>query len=107
MSQKPVVYISGPITGVERYWEAFERAEDELEAAGFIALSPSRLPKGMDNRQYMRIDLAMIDAADAVLFLPSPTEKISSGVALELEYCHYTRKPRAYTVGDIKEVLNK
>lgn len=107
MGQKPVVYISGSITGVERYWEAFEKAEDELEAAGFIALSPSRLPTGMTNEQYMRIDLAMIDAADAVLFLPPPTERLSSGVALELEYCKYIHKPRAYTVGGIKEVLNK
>ena len=31
---KSVFYISGPITGVERYWEAFEAAEDaRLERA--------------------------------------------------------------------------
>ena len=89
--KKKVVYISGPITGVERYWEAFEKAEDELEAAGFIPLTPTRLPKGLTNAQYMRIDLAMIDAADAVLFLTGWRE--SPGAVTEHTYCSYTNKP--------------
>lgn len=67
---KKVIYIAGPITGVPRYWEAFETAEDELTAAGYLPLSPARMPDGMENEKAMRICLAMIDAADAVLFLP-------------------------------------
>ena len=94
-----VVYISGPITGVERYWEAFEKAEDELEAAGFIALTPTRLPKGLTNEQYMRIDLAMIDAADAVLFLPGWRE--SAGAVMENTYCVYTGKPHFYYMASL------
>ena len=96
-----VVYISGPITGVERYWEAFEKAEEELEAAGFIALTPTRLPKGLTNEQYMRIDLAMIDAADAVLFLPGWRE--SPGALTENTYCRYIDKPRLYYMGSLTE----
>lgn len=101
--RKKVVYISGPITGVERYWEAFEKAEEELEAAGYIALVPTRLPKGLTNEQYMRIDLAMIDVADAVLFLPDSDR--SKGAFLEFQYCKYIDKPVCDDIETLKEVL--
>ena len=101
--QKKVIYIAGPITGVERYWEAFEAMEDELEALGYIPLSPSRLPKGMSNGQYMRICLAMINTADAAIFLPGWMR--SDGAVLERRYCHYIGKPNATTIDRLKEVL--
>lgn len=66
---KNIVYISGPITGKKGYFGTFERAETLLTDAGFIALNPARLPEGMTNEQYMRINFAMLDSADAVLFL--------------------------------------
>lgn len=94
MGQKKVVYIAGPITGVDKYWEAFERAEDDLSALGYIPLSPARLPGGLTNAQYMRIDLAMIDSADAVLFLPGFSD--STGAQLEHEYCEYIDKPHVF-----------
>lgn len=89
--QKKVVYISGPITGVEKYWEAFERAENDLTALGYIPLSPARLPTGMTNAQYMQICTAMIDAADAVLMLPGCV--YSHGSKVEHRYCEYIEKP--------------
>ena len=88
--KKKVVYISGPITGVDKYWEAFEAAEDRLEARGYIALSPSRLPQGMTDEQYMVIDMAMINAADFVYFLPGWEN--SRGARLERAYCEYIGK---------------
>lgn len=92
MERKKVVYIAGPITGVENYWEAFEQAEEDLDSLGYIPLSPSRLPKGMTNEQYTRIDFAMIDSADAVLFLEGWER--SEGSCLEYQYCKYIGKPR-------------
>lgn len=89
--KKQVVFISGPITGVEKYWEAFEKAEDDLTGLGYIPLSPARLPGGMSEAAYMRICLAMIDSADAVLFLPGSMDSL--GVKCELEYCKKTGKP--------------
>lgn len=88
---KKVIFISGPITGVGRYWEAFEEAEMMLESLGYIALTPSRLPQGMTIAQYTRICLAMIDSADAAVFLPGYED--SEGSRLEHSHCLYTGKP--------------
>jgi nucleoside 2-deoxyribosyltransferase len=123
VEQKKVVYISGPITGVARYWEAFEQAEEDLQSLGYIPLSPAHLPEGLTNEQYTRIDLAMIDSADAVLCLVGYSQ--SRGASLEYRYCQYIGKPtvcqRTHNAGggalprafvqdlikkDLEEVLN-
>lgn len=99
---RATVYISGPITGVEKYWEAFERAEDELAGKGWVVLTPSRHPQGLTNAQYMRMDLAMIDSADVVFFLPGWEN--SRGARLEKLYCEYTEKPHAESLEAFGEV---
>ena len=96
------VYISGPITGINDYWEPFDKAEDDLTCRGFTVLSPARLPEGLTKAQYMRIDFAMIDSADAVLFLPEFFK--SAGARLEWEYCQYTGKPCVYNPDALSEV---
>ena len=88
--QNKVIYILGPITGIERYWEAFEAAEDEISALGYIPLSPSRLPYNLSNEQRLRICLSMIDAADAVLLLRDWYRSTAS--SLERDYCYFTDK---------------
>lgn len=87
IERKKVIFVSGPITGVKNYWEAFEAAEQMLESLGYIALTPSRLPQGLTNAQYSRICMAMIDSADAVVFLPG--WDTSQGSQLEANYCRY------------------
>ena len=94
MEANKVVYIAGKIKGVAKYWEPFEKAEDDLSALGYIPLSPARLPQGMSPEQYMRICFAMIDSADAVLFLDNWEN--SPGATLEANYCKYTGKPVAF-----------
>lgn len=91
MDQKKVIYISGPITGVPKYWEAFDRVDDDLTSMGCVVLSPSRLPEGMTGDQYRLIKAAMIRAADEVWFLPG--HEVSSGSYLELQLCKYLIKP--------------
>lgn len=91
MDHQKVVYIAGPITGVQNYWEAFEQAEGWVTSLGYIGLTPSRLPGGMSNAQYMRVCFAMIDSADVVLFLNG--WDTSDGARLEMAYCEYTSKP--------------
>lgn len=94
MADKKTIYIAGPITGVPQYWEAFEAAEDTVEGFGYTVITPTRLPSGMDNSQYMRICLAMIDSADAVLFLQGWSK--SAGARLELAYVNYVGKPSVF-----------
>ena len=103
MSRKKVVYIAGAITGVEKYREPFEAAADELQAAGFIPLTPTWQPQGLTNAQYMRTCLAMIDSSDAVLFLPDWDD--SRGARLEWLYCDYIGKPSYMTINWLKEAL--
>lgn len=102
MAQRKVVYISGPITGVSRYWEAFEKAEDDLRAMGCIAISPSRLPGSLTDSQYVQIGIATINIADAVLFLPGwENSRISR---LEMNYCINTDTPIFTDIKLLKEV---
>jgi hypothetical protein len=100
-----IVYLSGPITGVPNYWEAFEKAEDYLTSLGWAVLSPAKHPQGLTNEQYMRIDLAMIDVADVVLFLPGWEDSL--GARLERNYCTYTNKNTAVDIDKLEEVLNR
>ena len=116
MGNPKVIYISGPITGVAEYWKPFEQAEEQLTGMGYTVLTPSRLPSGMSKAQYMRIDMAMIDSADAVLFLPGWSN--SHGCLTERAYCLYTDKPTVHIRhfeptfwdvirGQLKEVLGE
>lgn len=100
-----VVYLSGPITGVPNYWEAFEKVEDQLTSLGWVVLSPAKHPQGLTLAQYMRIDFAMIDVADVVLFLPGSAH--SKGAVLEHHYCDYIGKPVAYHPNELEEVLRR
>lgn len=105
MSRRKAVFISGPITGVDKYWEPFNEAAEALNAAGYIPLDPTWQPQGLTNEQYMRTSLAMIDAADAVLFLPG--WRRSKGATLEHDYCDYIGKPYAREIADLREVLSE
>lgn len=91
MAKKKVVYISGPITGIKHYWRPFEKAEDELNADGCIALNPTSLPEGLTDADYLRICLAMLDSADEVLMLPGWQK--SKGANIEWRYARYKGIP--------------
>ena len=84
------VYIAGKITGDPGYREKFAAAEIQLGGQGHTVLNPAELPGGMSREDYMRICFAMIDVADAVVFLPDAAE--SEGARLEMAYCEYIEK---------------
>ncbi len=96
-------YIAGKITGDPNYEDKFVSAGvsvrlGEIETIGVeqdsVILNPVILPKGMSNADYIKICLAMIDAADIVLFLPDWHQ--SRGAQLEHSYCLYIGKPVTY-----------
>ena len=91
---RKVIYISGPIKDVPKYWKPFEHMEDEFSAKGFIVLTPTRLPEGLTDAQSMRIRAAMIDSADAVYFLQGWYTDDAS--VLEHQHAHHIGKISLY-----------
>lgn len=79
------VYIAGKITGDRRYRAKFREAAKALEAAGHVVLNPATPPDGLTDADYMRICMAMVDAADLAVFLPDYRE--SRGAMVEWAYC--------------------
>lgn len=103
--RRKLVYIAGPITGVAKYWEPFEDMAEEVRAAGYIPLIPTWQPEGLTNAQYMRMCMAMLDAADAVLLLPGWRDSV--GAIIEATYAAYVEKPITDSVEKLKEVLSE
>lgn len=86
-----IVYLSGPIKGVENYKDIFNRAAAALEDLGDRVLNPATLPQGMPHNLYMPICLEMIKAADIVILLPGWNN--SEGARLEKQFADYQGKP--------------
>lgn len=84
------IYIAGKITGDPNYKAKFEKAAEAYRQKGYIVLTPSWMPQGMQPADYMRICFAMIDTADVVAFLPG--YETSPGAQVELQYCFYIDK---------------
>lgn len=84
------IYIAGKMTGDPLYRAKFYAAAQSIRDKGYIPLNPATSPDGLTNAEYMRICFAMMDVADAVLFLPCWMN--SQGATLERAYCQYTGK---------------
>lgn len=79
------IYIAGKIAGDRRYRAKFREAAKSLEVLGHVVLNPATLPDGLEQADYMRICLAMLDTADLAVFLPDYQE--SRGAMVEWAYC--------------------
>ena len=84
------IYIAGKITGDKKYRAKFREAAKAMEALGHVVLNPAILPAGLGERDYMRITLAMLEAADLAVFLPDYQE--SAGAMIEWAWCKRTGK---------------
>ena len=66
------IYISGGITGVENYREAFEKAHEKLTKGGHDVINPSfyadALPK-LSYEEYMKVGLYFLSMCDAIYML--------------------------------------
>lgn len=91
MLNKEKVYIAGSITSnMENYREEFAKAERVLEAEGYIVLNPAAMPNGLRPVDYMRIGLAMLEAADYICLLDNWDK--SDGAKIEYTYAAYIGK---------------
>tara|TARA_R100000951_G_scaffold2179_2_gene3704 strand:+ start:702 stop:1223 length:522 start_codon:yes stop_codon:yes gene_type:complete len=67
---KQKIYIAGPMTGRENAnRKAFNTAASWLSMKGYIVLNPAILPDGLSQKEYMQIDIAMIQCCDAIYLL--------------------------------------
>ena len=103
---KKRIYISGPIKDNPNYLIEFGEAFTQLQADGFTPLSTTKLPEGLPDEEYIRLDLLLIDFSDAVLFLPGSHE--SNGSCLERAYAKSIGTPcfDYDEYDDMKELLN-
>lgn len=88
--KKKKIYIAGKITGDPGYKEKFAAMKKNLQKEDTAVMNPAELPEGMRPADYMKICLAMIDAADIVYFHSGYSE--SRGACIEMMYCQYIGK---------------
>jgi hypothetical protein len=70
--QKPLIYISGKITGDEDIaFEIFERTEIWLSQGGYQVINPMKLPHRHDRtwQSYMREDIEALVKCDSIYML--------------------------------------
>lgn len=84
--KKPVVYISGPMTGYEDFNRAaFNSAEKFIKGWGvYNVMNPAILPDGLTQAQYMDICLSMLRCCDQIYMLNGYQK--SDGALCELAY---------------------
>ena len=82
-----IIYVSGPMSGLpNENREAFFKAEQFLNAHGFVVLNPAVNPAGLTYQQYMTIDFAMLSVCNAIYMLTG--HESSPGAKAELAYAH-------------------
>lgn len=67
------IYISGSITGTERYRERFMEAEARLNKKGYRVINPAELsavmPQDTNYEEYMTVCMAALSTAQAIYML--------------------------------------
>lgn len=85
-----VLYVSGPMTGIDGYnFDAFDRAEHQLAAAGYVVLNPAGNFGGnleLTRAQYMRLDIQQVLLSDGIALIDGWRE--SKGARLEIDIAH-------------------
>ena len=90
---KGIVYLSGPIrSNLDGYQKEFSLARVLVRKAGYTPVDSCLLPLGLKESDYMRISLAILEAADTVVALKDWTK--SQGAMIEWAYAQRTGKRR-------------
>lgn len=88
------IYIAGKITGLKNYKELFNKAEEQLQAKGYLVMNPAILPVGFEWLEYMTICYKMIDVCDEIYMLNNWMD--SDGAKAEHYYARKKGKKISY-----------
>lgn len=101
------VFISGKISGDERYREKFGEAEAKLAETGHSVMNPARLAAypGFGWEDYMHVCRAMQDRCDAILMLGDWQE--SRGAKIEHDRAISLMQSVYYSMDDIREACSE
>ena len=101
---KGIVYLVGPISSnLDGYQREFSIARELVRGAGYTTVDSTFLPLGLKENDYMRISLAVLEAADTVVALKDWTK--SQGAMIEWAYAQRTGKQRM-TLAQFCEINN-
>ena len=90
---KGIVYLVGPISSnLDGYQREFSIVRELVRGAGCTTVDSTFLPLGLKENDYMRISLAVLEAADTVVALKDWTK--SQGAMIEWAYAQRTGKRR-------------
>lgn len=81
------IYISGPMSGKKDFLNDFLQATQTIRSAGHIPVNPAALETvypDADREEYLKFDLTLLAACDAVYFMPGWQE--SRGANREYGY---------------------
>lgn len=98
--EKKKIYISGSISQNENYEQQFTDKEKELLDEGYIVLSPLFIQAQLEWKEYMRIDLVMIDVCDVIYMMKG--WETSRGAKIEECYAKMRGKEIIYEEETIK-----
>ena len=94
MERSMILYLSGPITGVDNYREIFRAAKSQLVTKGYKVINPAEmigvLHEGASYEDFLDIDLALLAKADVLVQLPD--WESSQGANRELGFALGTDK---------------
>ena len=79
------VYICGPMTGYKDFNRpAFNDAAKQILGMGDVPINPAILPDGLTHREYMAIDLAMLQICDRLWALPGWSDSMGAKAEIAL-----------------------
>lgn len=68
--QKEIIYISGPMAGIEGYKKNFKAAEEKMKEAGHEVVNPAEIDvEGMDREEILDMDLKLLGGCDGICML--------------------------------------
>lgn len=95
MQRRKLIYVSGPITGIDNYREKFLQACEKLRSDLYNPVDPSMLGEmfheDTKHSEYMKVALALLQVCDEIYMLEGWEN--SKGASAELAFAQAVKMP--------------